>query len=108
LICWRDERAVAAGSPGASADARDRALRRLADQLHAVHFFCHDGGRYHLTPDGKVATCSVHGSALDPKQPNAPSDQTGLGKLIHDLAEVTATLTFVEDGLHAVVAVERK
>jgi hypothetical protein len=101
-------RALVAAAPDAPAEVRDRELRRLADRLHAVHFFCPEGGNYQLKPDGKAVTCSVHGSALDPKQPSAPSDRTGLGKLIADLADVTATLTFLEDGLHAVVTVERK
>lgn len=101
-------RAVVAASPNASPPERDRQLRQLADRLHAVHFFCPEGGHYHLSADGKSVTCDVHGSALAPKQPSAPSDTTGLGKLMDELGDATATLTFMEDGLHAVVTVERK
>ncbi|HMF11240.1 MAG TPA: DUF1559 domain-containing protein, partial [Gemmataceae bacterium] len=101
-------RALTAASPSAVQVERDRELRRLADRLHAVHFFCPEGGSYHLSPDGKTTTCSIHGSALEPKQPSAPTDATGPGKLMDELGDVTATFTFLEDGLHAVVTVERK
>jgi hypothetical protein len=101
-------RAVMAASANASPAERDRQLRRLADRLHTVHFFCPEGGNYHLSADGKEVTCDVHGSALAPKQPSVPSDSTGLGKLMEELGDATATLTFMEDGLHAVVVVERK
>src|SRR5262249_13195354 len=89
-------------------DDMNRALRRLADRLHTVHFFCPEGGQYELSPDGKTVTCSVHGSALAPRQPARPAENTGLGKLMEGLGDLTATLMFLEDGLHAVVTVERK
>jgi hypothetical protein len=39
---------------------------------------------------------------------SAASDSTGLGELMDDLDDVTATLTFLEDGLDPVVTVQRK
>jgi len=49
-------------------------------------------------------TCSVHGSALAPRQPTAPR---GTGAL-EQLGGLTATVTFLPEGLRAVVGVERK
>jgi hypothetical protein len=81
---------------------------RRADRLHGVHFFCPDGGRYELAADGKSMTCSVHGSALTPRQESTPAKDQALGKLIAGFTGLEATLTFLEDGLHAVVTISRK
>jgi hypothetical protein len=88
--------------------ARGRAVVELADRLHAVHYFCPEGGIYEVERDGKTISCSVHGTALAPRQPTAPSEQSAAGRTIRTLSGMTATLTFMEDGLHAVVSVERK
>lgn len=84
------------------------AVHRQADNLHAVHFFCPEGGKYEVSADGKQVTCSVHGSAALPRQPAAPSPTSPIGRLLKDFAGATAELTFLEDGLHAVVTIERK
>ncbi|MGE5195496.1 MAG: hypothetical protein ACM3U2_23635 [Deltaproteobacteria bacterium] len=81
---------------------------RCADRLHGAHFFCPEGGRYERTADGKGMKCSVHGSALDPRQPPAPTQDQSLGKLLSTFAGMEATLTFLEDGLHAVLTIDRK
>jgi len=83
-------------------------VHRQADKLHAVHFFCPDGGRYEVSPDGTQVTCSVHGSALAPRQRTAPAAKSPMGRLMGDFAGATAELTFLEDGLHAVVTIDRK
>ncbi len=83
-------------------------MRRLADQMYGVHFFCPEGGRYVLAPDGRSCSCSVHGSARDPKQPLAASDSHGPGQLLNSFGGASASLTFLEDGLHAVVILERQ
>lgn len=79
-----------------------------ADAVHAVHFFCPDGGKYELSDDGRQVVCSKHGSALLPRQGIAPADDSPMGKLLEEFGGVTMALTFLEDGLHAVVTVERK
>jgi hypothetical protein len=78
-----------------------------ADRLHQVHFFCPEGGCYVLSPDGKQMTCSVHGSALEPRQPVSLSEDTPLGKHLRGFGGLTATLTFMKEGLRAVVEIER-
>jgi hypothetical protein len=83
-------------------------MQRLADQMYAVHFFCPEGGQYLLSPDGRSCTCSVHGSARDPKQPLAANENNGPGKLLNTFGGLSASLTFLEDGLHAVVILERQ
>jgi hypothetical protein len=94
--------------PGESADEAGRRLRRLSGRLYGAQFFCPDEGRYVVSPDGKAVTCSVHGSALAPKQPAAPSEKSGPGRLPREFADMALSLTFLEDGLHAVVTIERK
>ena len=87
-------------------DAQD--MLQQADNLHSVHFFCPDGGRYAVTGDGSQVTCSVHGTAAQPQQLAKPAKGSPMGSLMDDFSGVTAELTFLEDGLHAVVTVERK
>jgi hypothetical protein len=92
----------------AQAGAVDRKTVQVAERLYDVSFFCPEGGHYEVTPDGRAVTCSVHGSALAPRQPAAPAAESRLGRMLHDFGGLTATLTFLQDGLHAVVLVERK
>ncbi|MBM4047644.1 MAG: hypothetical protein FJ279_21265 [Planctomycetes bacterium] len=79
-----------------------------ADALYGVHFFCPEDGQYVVSADGKSVTCSVHGSPAAPRQLPAPGQDTALGKLLAGLAGTTAALTFHEDGLHAVLTIDRK
>jgi hypothetical protein len=53
-------------------------------------------------------TCRIHGSALEPRQAAAPAEDQSLAKLLSTFAGLSTTLTFLEDGLHAVVTIERK
>jgi hypothetical protein len=76
--------------------------------MYAVHFYCPEGGRYVLGADGRSCSCSVHGTADEQKQPLAADDRRGPGKLLHDFGGLTASLTFLDDGLHAVVILERR
>ena len=61
-----------------------------------------------LEPKGGQVTCSVHGSAAEPKQLPAPAEKSPMGRLMKQFHGLTAQLIFLEDGLHAVVTVERK
>lgn len=97
--------AKAAVSTG-SADAGT--VLRQADAAHAVHSFCPDGGKYELSPGGRQVVCSQHGTAMLPRQGVAPAAGSPMGKLLEEFGGVTMGLTFLEDGLHAVVTVERK
>jgi hypothetical protein len=91
-----------------SGEERGLEAQRLADQLYAVHFFCPEGGKYVLSPDGKTCSCTVHGTARDPRQEVAPNDAAGPGKVLQQFDGLTASLTFLEDGLHAVIVIQRK
>ncbi|HEV3115603.1 MAG TPA: DUF1559 domain-containing protein, partial [Gemmataceae bacterium] len=83
-------------------------ISRLADRMYDVHFFCPDGGRYELAGNGKSVACSVHGTALSPRQPREISEKSPQGRALGSFGGMTATLTFLEDGLHAVVTIDRK
>jgi hypothetical protein len=83
-------------------------LQEMADRIYGTHFFCPDGGEYVLGPDGKGVVCTLHGTALAPKQSLAPGDESSPGKLLRQLKGVTIGLTFLEDGLHAVMVIDRK
>jgi hypothetical protein len=104
---------VARSLHGKAAAAGARSLEwediaRLAGKMFDVHFFCPDGGRYELASDGKSVICSVHGSAQSPRQRPDWSEKGPQGKAMASFGGMTATLTFLEDGLHAVVTIDRK
>jgi len=106
-------RACAAMAPERTRDKRQSAaltpeIQDLAERLYGVRFFCPEGGRYLLAPDGHTAHCSLHGSVLAPRQPMAPPPDADLGRLLDSFTEMTATLTFQEEGLHAAVTIDRK
>jgi hypothetical protein len=101
-------RAYVAATSARSAEAIGRDMQKLTDRLYGVHYFCPEGGHYLLAPDGKRIGCSVHGSADAPRQPAAPVEQSAPSRLLRDFTGLTASLTFMEDGLHAVVVIDRK
>jgi Protein of unknown function (DUF1559) len=82
-------------------------IHQLGAAIYDTHFYCPDGGRYVFGADGSVA-CSLHGSALSPRQPDAPSPKSDLGRLLNGFADMTLLLTFREEGLHAIVTIDRK
>ncbi len=43
-----------------------------------------------------------------PRQPQGPVEKSTLSQLLHNFTGMTASLLFSEDGLHAVVIIERK
>lgn len=99
---------LAQNNTAPSGEATGRAIHQYADQMHATHFFCPEGGKYLLAANGKTMLCSVHGDALTPRQPAAPLNDSSLDKLMKSFSGATATLEFTEDGLRAVVSIERK
>jgi hypothetical protein len=94
--------------PGQSGESLNKELERLSGRLYGVHFFCPEEGRYVAAPDGNGVICSVHGSAVLPKQPTAPSEKSSIGKLLREFSDMTLSLTFLEEGLRAVVTIDRK
>ncbi len=82
--------------------------RRYAENMYGLQFYCPDDGSYQLSPDGKSVSCSLHGSGLEPRQADAPAKNSNLERLMRDFADMTATLTFLKDGLRAVVVIDRK
>ena len=82
-------------------------VRRAAEAVYGCRFFCPDGGHYHTLQDGRVVACSIHGTAISPRQLIRPSQDGPLGHALQDFRGATATLSFLEDGLRAVVTIRR-
>src|SRR5262249_53575430 len=94
---------------GASKEVtKEPGLPQMAEKMLGARCFCPEGGHYQTTPDGKSVACSVHGSALEPRQDQAPAGSSAMARLMKDFKGMTASLTFLEDGLHAVLVIERK
>ena len=103
-------RALAAAGAEAppAGEALDRAAFELAGRLSGARHFCPEGGAYRVSADARQASCSVHGTAAEPRQPAAPSEQSAAARTMRRLSDLTATLTFMEDGLHAVLVIKRR
>jgi len=91
-----------------SIEQRHAALIAAGEQNFDAHCFCPDGGRYTWSEGSDHVACTVHGSASEPRQPAVPSPTSDLGRLLSDFSDMKITLTFLEDGLHAVVTLSRK
>jgi Protein of unknown function (DUF1559) len=89
-------------------EAPDAALVERVARLYGVRPFCPDGGKYTLSADGKSCQCSVHGDSRDPRQPAAPTENSATARLLKTFGGLRASLTFEQDGLRAVVTLERK
>ncbi len=100
--------AARAGISSGKRPAGTAQISRAADALYGVHFFCPDGGRYQLSPHGPEVVCSIHGTAHNPRQMPRPTSGSPIDRLMKDFGGITAALTFMEDGLHAVVTIQRK
>jgi len=66
------------------------------------------GGRYELADDAREVTSTAHGTAANPRQAAAPPKGSTMDRLMRRFGGMTAELTFLEDGLHAVLTVERE
>ncbi|MFN0121094.1 MAG: hypothetical protein ACKV2V_11400 [Blastocatellia bacterium] len=104
---------AAAGRVLPTAGARDRETagreaQAAASRFFAVTYFCPDGGQYLLNENTWQAECSLHGFAGAPRQQAAPVADSGPGKLLREFAGLTTTLTFTEEGLRAVLTIDRE
>jgi hypothetical protein len=52
--------------------------------------------------------CTIHGTPGTPRQLLAPAEESATAKTLRTFGGLKATLTFMEDGLHAVVVIDRK
>ena len=77
-----------------------------ASEIYGVRHFCPAGGQYLLGADRQCA-CSIHGTAGHPTQPSS-EETTGVAqKVLTSFDEARIMLTFLEDGLHAVLEIDR-
>jgi hypothetical protein len=86
----------------------EQLVSQYTDKIYGEHLFCPEGGRYIVSADGRSVSCSIHGSVGDPRQPSAPTEASAPTRLLRELAGATATLNFMQDGLRAVVVIDRK
>ena len=100
-------RAISGNSTKPGSREFDDLLQRSAARVYDTQFFCPEGGRYLPAADGMRVTCSVHGSVESPRQSVEPAKDSELGRLIQDFADMTLSLSFLEDGLHTVVTIDR-
>jgi hypothetical protein len=83
-------------------------VQKIAEQVHGVQFLLPDGGEFQLSADRTSIVHSRFGDGLVPHQPDKPSPDGDLQKALSEFKGLSAQLTFLEDGLHAVVTIDRK
>ena len=83
-------------------------VHQEAEKLYGVRFFCPSGGSYELAEDGRRVVSAAHGTAAEPRQAPAPPPGSTMDRLMQQFGGLTASLVFLEDGLHAVLTVERE
>jgi hypothetical protein len=97
-------RALQAEHGGAPPTAEQ--IDALAFKIYGMAMECPEHGRFELSAGESQVACSVHGSAIAPRQPLRPSPDSRLGALLGGLTDVRLNLAFLEDGLHAVVEID--
>lgn len=96
-----------ARAPQGSPEEKVARLLELAGQIHQRSPFCPDLGRYRLKDDGREVRCSCHGSFNAPMQRIEPDPKSPLARLMAESRDLAASLTFLPEGLQAVVTIER-
>jgi hypothetical protein len=108
MACHRNLGALAAALRSAPMKDGKPELLRAAAEIYGVGHYCPENGSYRVGADGKQVECPVHGKISAPMQPIAPAPDGPFGQAIAKFKGATLALTLLEDGLHAVVTVERK
>lgn len=84
----------------------DLTLEQEAQRLLGVRPFCPELGHYEIDANGNVA-CSHHRNWGLVQQEAAPRPDSPSVKLLEEFSGMTAALTFTEEGLRAVLTVDR-
>jgi hypothetical protein len=92
----------------------------IPKQMYGVKYYCPEGGHYEAVHGESVhgngngsqprssVRCSIHGTAAEPLQATAPEEDSQLDRLLSQFTGLTAALTFTEEGLRAVLRIDRK
>ncbi|MFO0975817.1 MAG: DUF1559 domain-containing protein [Planctomycetaceae bacterium] len=83
------------------------AIREQALSLYGGKHFCPCGGDYELDEHGRM-TCTVHRDASHPIQPGPDSANAASQEMLDSFRAIQIRLSFLEDGLHAVLEIDRK
>ena len=101
-------RAYAATHKKGKLSWNDREVLPYARGMFGFDYQCPDGGKYMFNADGTRCTCSIHGSYLEPRQRLTPAEDSELARLMRQFTNLSAALTFTDQGLRAVVVVEKR
>ncbi|MDA1230336.1 MAG: DUF1559 domain-containing protein, partial [Planctomycetota bacterium] len=97
---------VAASSHHDDGEVMPEQLAATAAWIYGGVHRCPCGGHYVRTKDGRVV-CEVHGNADHPQQPAPDAENGGSLEMLNSFSEIRVLLTFLEDGLHAVLEIDR-
>jgi len=98
---------VAAASHGDASAITSEELTATASSIYGGVHRCPCGGHYIRNTDGRIV-CEVHGDADHPQQPAPNAPNGGSLEMLNSFSEIRVALTFLEDGLHAVLEIDRQ
>jgi hypothetical protein len=98
---------VAAGSHHEEPEVSADEMVATASSIYGGVHRCPCGGHYVRSKDGRTV-CSVHGDAYQPQQPAPDAAKGGSLDMLNSFSEIRVMLTFLEDGLHAVLEIDRQ
>ena len=98
---------VAAGTHHDALEVTAEELAVAASSIYGGVHRCPCGGHYIRTQDGRIV-CSVHGDANHPQPPVPDASNGGSLEMLNSFSEIRVLLTFLEDGLHAVLEIDRQ
>jgi hypothetical protein len=75
--------------------------------LRGYQPYCPSGGRYLVDERTGAVTCTIHGTAWNPKQPPAGDKSSKTLELVNSLERVNARLAFTPEGLMTTVDIRR-
>jgi len=91
--------------PGAEPDAD---LLTRVQRVYGVRAIHPEGGKFVLSKDGRAFESTLYGTPEVPRQPMRPLPGTPGDRMIRGFGGLNAGLTFEEDGLRAVMTIDRK
>lgn len=82
-------------------------LESIVAGLRGYHPYCPSGGSYLIDEKTGAVTCTLHGSAWNPRQPPAGDKSSRTLTLVNSLERVNARLAFTPEGLMTTLDIRR-
>ncbi len=83
-------------------------VEKAAEKADGTQYFCPDGGQYQYDAQKNLVSCSLHGTAESPRQPEAIREDTAFARLINGIDQIALSLAFEAEGIRTRVQMKFK